>query len=96
MLSPKMCRACKKNMAITGYPICEECYYQVHCEECTTCGRGKHLKKGTNLHVAKMKKCKACHTTRYCSRECQRIDWPFHKLFCAELPKMIKERGIPS
>ncbi|CAM6113755.1 unnamed protein product [Calypogeia fissa] len=26
--------------------------------------------------------CTQCRTLRYCSKECQRIDWPTHKLLC--------------
>jgi hypothetical protein len=27
-------------------------------------------------------RCGKCHVVRYCSRECQREDWPTHRLFC--------------
>lgn len=26
--------------------------------------------------------CANCHNSRYCSRECQQVDWPTHKLVC--------------
>ena len=26
--------------------------------------------------------CSSCHSVPYCCRECQRSDWPIHKLFC--------------
>jgi hypothetical protein len=27
-------------------------------------------------------KCNACSSVKYCSRQCQKIDWQFHKLDC--------------
>jgi len=32
--------------------------------------------------VAELKKCKACRYVYYCSKECQRADWPRHKREC--------------
>ncbi|KAK8069432.1 hypothetical protein PG994_006048 [Apiospora phragmitis] len=34
-------------------------------------------KTGTDL-----KKCAKCHTTFYCSRDCQKVDWKVHKKVC--------------
>ena len=31
-----------------------------------------------------IKRCSACHQTRYCGVECQRMDWPNHHLWCKE------------
>ena len=28
---------------------------------------------------SKMKKCSACHTAHYCSKDCQNFDWPVHR-----------------
>ena len=28
--------------------------------------------------------CKRCHSIRYCSPRCQKIDWPSHKLLCPQ------------
>lgn len=29
-----------------------------------------------------MSQCASCQSIVYCSRECQRLDWSFHKIFC--------------
>ena len=39
---------------------------------CANCNR--EPKEGTEL-----KRCARCHITRYCSTDCQRKDWEFHK-----------------
>ena len=31
------------------------------------------------------KKCGKCKNEFYCGKECQKIDWPFHKRFCDEI-----------
>jgi hypothetical protein len=30
------------------------------------------------------KQCKQCHSSWYCSQECQKSDWPSHKLLCKD------------
>ena len=30
----------------------------------------------------KMKKCQKCKQARYCSRECQKINWSTHRINC--------------
>jgi len=37
----------------------------------------------------KLSKCASCHSITYCSRECQREDWPRHSQFC--IPVMVTE-----
>lgn len=41
-------------------------------KECNTC----HKKNLTLLE------CRMCHSAAYCSKECQKVNWPFHKQFC--------------
>jgi hypothetical protein len=51
----------------------------------------------TNIHCAKCYKkesktmklsiCSGCHDVHYCSRECQRLDWPVHKKLCKRMQK---------
>ncbi|KAJ7147724.1 hypothetical protein C8R43DRAFT_1010492 [Mycena crocata] len=36
----------------------------------------------------KMKACAKCSSVRYCSKACQRFDWPQHKLHC-EIPPVL-------
>lgn len=44
--------------------------------------------------------CKQCHSIGYCSRECQKSDWPSHKLLCSkysednERPSPLHRRAI--
>ncbi|KAI0079845.1 hypothetical protein K474DRAFT_1769960 [Panus rudis PR-1116 ss-1] len=35
----------------------------------------------TNFNV-RLRQCARCQMTRYCSKECQKQDWPSHKSFC--------------
>ncbi|KAI0798254.1 hypothetical protein C8Q75DRAFT_708684 [Abortiporus biennis] len=42
-------------------------------KKCHACGK----KEGS------LKQCGKCHSTRYCSSECQRKDWPAHKKTCS-------------
>ena len=47
------------------------------------CSNCKHpAKKGEDL-----KHCSHCHITRYCSVQCQRKDWDFHRFACAVVAK---------
>ena len=39
--------------------------------------------------------CKQCRSIHYCSSRCQKIDWPSHKLLCAQY-KNDNERPSPS
>ena len=49
----------------------------------SVCSNCKHpAKKGEDL-----KRCSRCHITRYCSVECQRKDWDFHRFACAVVAK---------
>ena len=51
----------------------------------SVCSNCKHpAKKGEDL-----KRCSRCHITRYCSVECQRKDWDFHRFACAVVAKKL-------
>ena len=45
---------------------------------CTFCGESKNRVNGGELN-----KCSKCQRARYCSKECQMIDWKRHKKECA-------------
>jgi hypothetical protein len=45
-------------------------------EKCLQCKK-THTASGSKLH-----KCERCLFARYCSKSCQRIDWPVHKEMC--------------
>ena len=51
-------------------------------QECYTCHK---VVTGKN----KLSKCKGCHAITYCSRECQKADWPRHGWNC--VPVMVTE-----
>ena len=49
----------------------------------SVCSICKHpLKKGEDL-----KRCSRCHITRYCSEQCQKKDWDFHRYACSVVAK---------
>ena len=50
--------------------------------ECANCHR--QPVKGIEI-----KKCTRCRTTRYCSKECQKKDWSFHRFACDLVAKRI-------
>uniref|UniRef100_K3X101 MYND-type domain-containing protein n=1 Tax=Globisporangium ultimum (strain ATCC 200006 / CBS 805.95 / DAOM BR144) TaxID=431595 RepID=K3X101_GLOUD len=39
--------------------------------------------------TAKLSRCARCHDARYCSRDCQRSAWKFHKRLCGKTPEEI-------
>ena len=51
--------------------------------KCHTCHKTGERKKD------KLSKCAKCHSITYCSKECQREDWPRHSDNC--VPVMVKE-----
>jgi hypothetical protein len=44
---------------------------------CSKCGKGDE----------KLLKCGRCHAVKYCSRECQKLDWGVHKNICGKAGK---------
>ncbi|KAJ7263145.1 hypothetical protein B0H12DRAFT_1103553 [Mycena haematopus] len=43
-----------------------------------------------------LSKCTRCKTARYCSKECQKADWPHHKSYCTMVqafPPLTEETG---
>ena len=44
---------------------------------CTHC-----LKKGS---LTALRRCTACKSSSYCSKDCQRLDWPSHKQLCKSI-----------
>ena len=51
----------------------------LHCA-CSSCKRTP--KKGEDI-----KRCPRCHIARYCSVQCQRKDWDFHRFACSVVAK---------
>ena len=44
---------------------------------CTRC-----LKKGS---LTALRRCTGCKSSSYCSKDCQRLDWPSHKQLCKSI-----------
>ena len=44
---------------------------------CTRC-----LKKGS---MTALRRCTGCKSSSYCSKDCQRLDWPSHKQLCKSI-----------
>ncbi|KAL4443335.1 hypothetical protein ABPG75_011072 [Micractinium tetrahymenae] len=44
-----------------------------------------HCSCGTSADEAPMQSCAKCRIARYCSKQCQRADWPQHRQVCAKL-----------
>ena len=51
-------------------------------DTCEVCGR-----------VAKVQVCTACKCVAYCSRPCQKRDWPTHKNMCKAMRAMRKTKA---
>ena len=60
----------------------------VHDKSCVVCG-------AESTATTTYRKCGECLVTYYCSRECQRVDWPMHKSLCKPPPhKMLNEYAV--
>ncbi|KAI0367439.1 hypothetical protein BV20DRAFT_1037768 [Pilatotrama ljubarskyi] len=62
----------------SAYPLAGSCHC---CERDETAGKDA------------LKRCSACKLTRYCSTECQRKDWPRHKVACRMVHSVDFEAG---
>ena len=38
--------------------------------------------------------CTVCKSTYYCNKQCQKLDWPKHKVLCNAISSLAKERDI--
>lgn len=54
------------------------------CYSCLKCGH-EHLKT-----IQKVQFCTQCHLAPYCSKECQKADWPKHKKDCARMLEICR------
>jgi hypothetical protein len=58
-------------------------------QRCTFCGNQEPLEffenGATCVHEEMLKRCGFCQSMAYCSEQCQRKDWDYHKILCASL-----------
>lgn len=98
------CVYCKNAEAVTKYELqcsCKECTIPAFAFVCSTkcrnkfevsrlaysvkCGkRCKFCKKETII----LSKCSDCKCAKYCSKECQKLDWKIHKILCKDIVKI--------
>ena len=50
---------------------------------------GGSLKKCEVCGALNARRCTSCFLTRYCGRECQKVDWPQHKIRCKEVRRQF-------
>lgn len=68
------CKANLESKEGSYFAVCNDknCSPKVWLKECATCG----------LPLMQPKKCGKCGQVMYCGPDCQRQDWPSHKLVC--------------
>ena len=55
-------------------------------DACCACGRASGAAGGAaGGGGVRLRSCNACGAVRYCGSECQRADWPAHRLACKTL-----------
>lgn len=69
--------ATKKEMADIDKTLTKEIRKSMHQKQCAWAGCGK-----LDGNFGKFPHCNACSRVSYCSKVCQREDWPFHQLVC--------------
>lgn len=84
--STMRCRACGKGYCSTLCATADK-----HLEKCVTLKAllekdGLCARPGCDVVQGHNKKCGACKSVRYCSTECQKLDWADHKKTCRETP----------
>ncbi|KIY44244.1 hypothetical protein FISHEDRAFT_67841 [Fistulina hepatica ATCC 64428] len=52
------------------------------CDHCKRPPPASASSSGKGGQSGSLRQCSSCHTVRYCSKECQRADWPRHKPLC--------------
>lgn len=79
-----------------GYLTCEYDSWNIFISNvtdcpvfCNTCLKSKKEIREKLISFKNFKVCSSCHTTRYCSKKCQKIDWLHHKKMCHRI-KMCK------
>ena len=63
-------------------PLYLDGHYKEDLEEQQT--TGGYCCGACGKRSAPLKKCSRCKSTSYCSVECQRVHWPYHKPFCVQ------------
>lgn len=69
--------------------------YSQHEHVCWACEKKKIEETSGSAGAVDLKKCAACHTAQYCSKECQVKDWKLrHRSWCKVLPEFLKMTKI--
>jgi len=51
---------------------------EIHCKICSVSGAYLVCHKRKSKDGGDLRTCSRCHRAKYCSRECQRVDWKVH------------------
>jgi len=68
-----------QNIDMSLYKKCEFCHRPEDDEAIASWNIGKAV-----VPTVKFRYCSRCRLVSYCSKECQRMDWPDHRLACSE------------
>ncbi|KDR79280.1 hypothetical protein GALMADRAFT_243204 [Galerina marginata CBS 339.88] len=68
---------------------CENCFGHVESVHCTAA-----VKNCNNNHVVELLTCAKCKEVRYCSKACQKIQWPEHKAPCESHERILRALKI--
>lgn len=63
-------------------------YFGQPLDNTRACGMCEKI--GDSVHDKRMKLCQSCRATWYCSKQCQRLQWPVHREVCKDIGERRK------